>query len=261
MNLFIAYAHSDTRFANRLALDLLKRGFNVWIEPDDASKTDPQRRRLDLMEGMASSDAFIVALSPTSQISPEWNAQLDYALERGKPMWIVQRQHTELMRDAALKLRGMRMIDMSLTRHEAGLAELLELLGGDPGIDTSRVFLQDAENWLPGVWDVLFENRGTKVEGNAKFTFAQDGRTTGLVQTMHGRTLIQLDVTGKWHMAGRRFTVQGQSAMSMSIEDAILPQNMTYMLVLTVVDLQPGEFRATSSIGDRVIFRKQPAMP
>jgi hypothetical protein len=258
MNVFICHAPSDNRTASKLALDLMKRAVNVWVDQPNpqGDPLEPAVRWQEISSGISRADAFVVLLSPTAVTSPDLLQQLDFALAQERRILCAMRQETLLTTALARKLAGAPQCDVSRAHYDAGLVELLGLLGLPDQIVNEIVSPLEVEEWLPGTWDVQFYNATNGVNGTATFGFEADRSAEGHVTVYQGTVRIDLNVRGNWQFMGDNFIVQGFSRLSMSIEEAILPQAMTYLLALKVVDLQPGVFHAESAVGDRVIFRK-----
>jgi hypothetical protein len=259
MNVFICHAPSDARTASKLALDLLKRGFEVWIDQPNpqGDPVDPEVRRKALAEGMSSAEVFLVMISPTALTSPDLFEQVDMALERKLRIVQVIRQEASFTSAVAKKFVDTEIHQLGRTNYDEGLHGLLRALGADPeNIVRDIVSTLEVDLWLPGKWDVKFINPRTHVEGIADFIFKKDQVAEGNVTVVQGTTTIWLRVIGTWEFIDDRFTIQGWSKMAMSIEEAPLPKHMTYVLSLRVTDLQRGLFKGESSIGDEVVFQK-----
>jgi TIR domain/Effector-associated domain 7 len=59
---FISHAHEDAEFARRLAEDLQKKGWRVWIAPDSIQPGEKWAEAIE--RGLSESGVFIVALTP-----------------------------------------------------------------------------------------------------------------------------------------------------------------------------------------------------
>ncbi len=259
MNVFICHAPSDARTAGKLALDLLKRGFEVWIDQPNpqGDPVDPESRRKAVIEAMDTAEAFLVMISPTAMTSPDLFEQLDMALERKLRIVQVVRQPALFTSAVGKKFKDTEVHELGRTNYEEGLHGLLRALGADPhNIVRDIVSTLEVDLWLPGKWDVKFSNPKTQVEGVADFIFKKDQVAEANVTVEYRTVTIWLRVVGTWEFINDRFTVQGWSKMAMSIQEAPLPRHMTYVLSLRVTDLQRGMFKGESDIGDQVVFQK-----
>ncbi len=259
MNVFICHAPSDARTASKLALDLLKRGFEVWIDQPNpqGDPVDPEVRRAAVIEGMDNAEAFLLMVSPTALTYPDLFEQVDMALERKLRIVQVFRQQAYFTTAMERKLKGTEVHHLGRTNYDEGLHDLLRALGADPDhIVRDIVSTLEVDLWLPGKWDVKFVNPKTHVEGIADFTFKKDQVAEGMVTVVWDTTTIWLQVVGSWEFIDDRFTIQGWSKMAMSIQEAPLPKHMTYVLSLHITDLQKDLFKGESSIGDQVVFQK-----
>jgi hypothetical protein len=259
MNVFICHAPSDARTASKLALDLLKRGFEVWIDQPNpqGDPVDPEVRHKALIDGLDNAEVFLLVISPTALTYPDLFEQVDMALERKLRIAQVIRQEAYFTTAMERKLKDTEVHHLGRNNYDEGLHGLLRALGADPeNIVRDIVSTLEVDLWLPGKWDVKFVNPRTHVEGIADFTFKKDQVAEGNVTVVQGTTTIWLRVIGSWEFIDDRFTVQGWSRMAMSIEEAPLPKHMTYVLSLRVTDLQRGMFKGESAIGDEVVFQK-----
>ena len=87
--MFISHAHEDAEFAHRLAADLAKHGWRVWIAPESIL---PGEKWVDAIErGLAASGVFVVTLTPAAirsrWVKTETNAAI--ALEHREAMRLV----------------------------------------------------------------------------------------------------------------------------------------------------------------------------
>ncbi len=66
---FISHAHQDANFAHRLAKDLQKHGWHVWIAPDSIRPGEKWGEAID--RGLGESGIFVAALSPAA-VQSRW---------------------------------------------------------------------------------------------------------------------------------------------------------------------------------------------
>ncbi len=257
MTVYICYCYSDTRLANKIALDLLRRGLNVWID-QSAEGVSAETRRLDQVQGIIESDQFVLILSPTTITSEETFDQVRVALERNRPIIVAQRQETELLRAQAPLLEGAPIIDFSRARYDEALRELIAMVGGDPDLapDENIVDAEEASQWLPGEWRLRFENPRNGTYGEGQFLFEASGKAIGLVLIQEDGLPMEMQILGQWWLMDNRFSVQGESKMKVPVEDAVLPERFTYSLALRIVEISRNQIKLSSSVGDQVIFNR-----
>src|SRR6266536_3200852 len=74
---FISYSSGDSDFAELARLQLQQRGIEVWLDQGALHPGDDWRKSID--EGISSSDALIVVLSPRSSMSSYVTFEWAYA--------------------------------------------------------------------------------------------------------------------------------------------------------------------------------------
>ncbi|MCC7207140.1 MAG: toll/interleukin-1 receptor domain-containing protein [Anaerolineae bacterium] len=258
MKVFVCHAPSDSHTASKLALDLLKRGIDVWVDqpPPPGVQVDMRRYAQDVRDAIGAADAFVLLLSPTAIIAPDVLGQIDHAIHTGQRIIRAQRQTTLLTKALRDKLDSAAEIDISRANYDAGLVELLNMLGFSETIVNPILSTLEIDQWLPGLWQGEFLNVVSDVDGTAEYLFEADGGMQGEISSLHQGVKVDMSVRGTWQFLSGNLVIQGISQIRMDIEDADLPQNMTYVLSLHIVDVQPGLIRADTGAGDRVILRK-----
>ncbi|PJF36867.1 MAG: hypothetical protein CUN49_03295 [Candidatus Thermofonsia Clade 1 bacterium] len=259
MTVYICYCYADTRLASKLALDLMRRGLNVWID-QSAEGTSAETRRLDQIQGIIESDQFVLILSATTTTSTETFDQVRMAVERKRPIIVAKRQEVYLLRDQEPLLAGAPVIDFSRARYDEALRELIALLGGDPDAapDERLVDPEEASQWLPGEWRVTFHNTRNGASGEGQFLFEASGKAIGLLVTEQDGLPMEMRILGQWWLSDNRLSVQGESKIFVPVEDSDLPERFTYSMTLRVNDLTRDHIKASSSVGDQVIFSRLP---
>ena len=75
---FISHAHEDDGFAHRLAADLRRRGWGVWIAPDSIA---PGETWVDAINrGLEASSYYVLVLTPAASASPWVNTETNVAI-------------------------------------------------------------------------------------------------------------------------------------------------------------------------------------
>ena len=126
MRVFIAYSRKDRRFVDRLAADLREAGVPVWRDVDDiptdvAANTVSWRNAVD--HALRECTHMIVVISPDSVASPEVQAEWNYFLSQGRPVYPL------LIRDAEIpyRLYTLQIWDFRQNYHDM-LEQLIRIL-------------------------------------------------------------------------------------------------------------------------------------
>lgn len=265
MNVFVAHAPNDTRTANKLALDLMKRGIEVWIDIADTynQETDAAERELESTDALHKADVVLVILSPAAMVNPDLMARVEMASQHQRPMYKLVRQEVALVEVFKEKLSDVPSFSIGRSDYEEGLAALLRSLGFDPDVIVNDIISPlEADEWLPGVWHVKFYNPSQRLSGSAEYEFGRDKSAEAEIQIREGEDFwINMHMVGKWDLYGTKFVVQGESKMAMFIQDAPLPKNLPYVLSLEIVEFVRGRFKAFSTAGERIIFYRKTDQP
>jgi hypothetical protein len=121
---FFSYSHEDLEFALRLSKDLRKAGANVWMDELDIKAG--ARWDIEVQNALATCPRTLVVLSPSSVKSEHVLNEIDFALDKLKPVIPVLYRHCE----KPLRLRRVQHIDFRQD-YARGLKALLEALGVD----------------------------------------------------------------------------------------------------------------------------------
>lgn len=259
MNVFICHAPADARTASKLALDLLRRGVDVWIDQPvpEGYTLDGEKHAAAMREGIQNAELVIVMISPTAMANPDLAAQIDHAAALGKEMFVAFRQETDLYGRVEKALKDRRQFDFSRANYDSALVELLTALGVNPDVIVNDIVSSmEVDTWLPGTWDVSFTNERAGAEGSAEWIFKVDGAARGIVRSRSKDTNVIMTVEGQWRFVDDRFTIDGVSRLHSDIPGVMMPQNLPYVLSLKVATLERGLIRASSTAGDDVTFRK-----
>ena len=85
-HLFIAHSTKDKAYVRKLAAELRKRGFDVWI--DDKAIRGGQHWMAMIAQAINNCAALIVVMSPNSEDSTSWvNKEIALAIKRNKPIF------------------------------------------------------------------------------------------------------------------------------------------------------------------------------
>lgn len=81
-DLFLSYSRKDTRAADSLTTELLKRGYRAWVDRRDLQPSEEWRKAL--RHGIEASDSFVFLVTKASIASPFCLQEMDWAIEAGK---------------------------------------------------------------------------------------------------------------------------------------------------------------------------------
>lgn len=150
--LFISYSRKDIGFVRRLALDLENAGYEVWWDVSDLRGGDDWVRVIP--EAIASSDAFLVVLSPES-IASEWvRKEYTQALSLRKRIIPVMLERTAV----PFALNTINYLDFtSDDEYAASLNSLLRAIGysGEPVVPVSTLPMRLRRYAVPIILGIL----------------------------------------------------------------------------------------------------------
>lgn len=128
MTTFISYSRDNSSFVVRLAKDLKKAGFEVWLDQLDI----PKGARWDdeIEAAVERSSIFMVVLAPESMESQNVKDELSYAIDAGKHILPVVIKPCKI----PLRLRRFQNVDFTDRPYKESLAEIKELL-----TDTNKI--------------------------------------------------------------------------------------------------------------------------
>jgi len=142
--IFISYAHEDAPIARRLAADLRRHDYPVWIAPESIQPGESWVSAID--RGLHESGVFLALLSPAA-VKSQW--------VRSETRLAIQLEHQGKLRLVPMMLKSCdpALLSSFLTsyqiipasnRYEQALAELLVELGSSP----ARVAADSVTRWL-----------------------------------------------------------------------------------------------------------------
>jgi hypothetical protein len=266
MRVFISYSHDDGEFANRLADDLRFYNFEVWIDQHGIQGGDAWRKAI--VEGIDSSEAFLIILSPTAMASRNVAKELNIADERGKRIFPVVCKPCEIPQEMEYQLTGLQWIDFSAD-YDAAMPKLLTALDNSlrpasappkaqpvpaaPPSPQQNPALQPAPqpaamHWLVGTWQFQFQNPLNGNSGFGQITYNPDGTFANQQTTPMG----VFQASGRWWMANPQVIMtQGTYVMAAA---PYMP--MPFNLVVEIVSTSPTGFACVSQGGDQIVMQK-----
>lgn len=139
MQIFISYSRIDKAFAQRLADDLTKREYKVWLDLKNIASG--ANWDLEVQRGLDNSDTMLVLLSPSSSASQNVADEWSYFAEKGKRIIPLMIQPC----DVPFRLSRRQRVDF-VQSYDQGLTDLLRALNepaptlsdGKPATDSTR---------------------------------------------------------------------------------------------------------------------------
>jgi hypothetical protein len=123
---FISYSHQDQEFVSRLALDLEKRGAQVWIDREDIHAGTKWQE--SIAQGVRACKAFLLVVSPES-LKSEWaNREFRLAVDSNRPVIPLLYRKARIPRELAAPLESYQYIDFRQGSYGENLADLVASL-------------------------------------------------------------------------------------------------------------------------------------
>lgn len=123
---FISYSHRDQEFVSRLALDLEKRGAQVWIDREDIHAGTKWQE--SIADGVRACKAFLLVVSPES-LKSEWaRREFDLAVASNRPVIPLLYRKANIPRELAAPLQSYQYIDFRQGSYGENLADLVASL-------------------------------------------------------------------------------------------------------------------------------------
>lgn len=161
VKVFPSYAPEDAPFVRQLQAELKRAGVDVWTNREDM--TAGESWRTQIIEGIKSSDALMVVLSPHSAGSRIVVRELTLADEYRKKIVPVLYRPCQIPEEAQFQLAGIHLVDFTIQPFPEALAQLHEAFGQAPGksMPNPQLHYQQAQptrktlvGILPGNWQV-----------------------------------------------------------------------------------------------------------
>lgn len=122
-HIFISYSRKDTEFVDKLAADMKKAGFKIWIDRTSILGGDKWRRQI--VKAIGKAQAVLIVLSSSSVQSDNVRKEIDIAEQKGIKKILIDIEYHELPDDFLYQLAGEQKINFK-TDYEAGLADFLQ---------------------------------------------------------------------------------------------------------------------------------------
>ena len=124
-HIFLSYSSDDKDIVNQLLQRLRQSNYEVWIDRESIKGGDLWRRQI--VEGVESSEAFIIALSQNSIKSDNVRKELDIAVDAKKQIIPVDIESVNIPPEMRYQLAGLQRINF-VTDFNNGFSQLLVAL-------------------------------------------------------------------------------------------------------------------------------------
>jgi hypothetical protein len=124
--IFISYSRRDLEIVNSIVEKIEAAGMGVWIDREDikAGKT----WRVQIVEAIATCDAFVLMLSSNSAASDNVRREIDLAQDAGRAIFIMKLDPVKLPAEMLYPLVGLQHIELQRLGIENGVHRLIETL-------------------------------------------------------------------------------------------------------------------------------------
>ena len=129
LSAFISHAKADAKKAQEIAASLEERGLKCWIAPRDV--TAGRAYGDEIIRGIESAKAFVLVLSKASNGSSFVAREVERAVSKQKPIFVVRLANVEPAPALELFISGTQWIDAFPGRLGPHIGRLAKLLGED----------------------------------------------------------------------------------------------------------------------------------
>lgn len=212
--IFFSYSRTDTEFAVKLASDLKKEGYDVWIDQEDiraGSEWDTQ-----IEEALTTSDCLVFIQSEKSAASPNVLDEVYFALEENKTVIPVIISESK----APFRIKRLQHINF-IDNYDAGLKSLKDNLSGAalPEINTGTPVKKTSvlkifkSTYLIGLLLVV-------IAVMAFYYFKSPETTPAQTRTNEIATILPEDFIGNWRLNEMQPPLSKELKGYLKIEDA-----------------------------------------
>lgn len=127
LSAFISHAKADAKKAQEIAASLEERGLKCWIAPRDV--TAGRAYGDEIIRGIESAKAFVLVLSKASNGSSFVAREVERAVSKQKPIFVVRTANVEPAPALELFISGTQWIDAYSGRLASHIDRLAKLLG------------------------------------------------------------------------------------------------------------------------------------
>ena len=141
LSAFISHAKADARKAQEIAASLEERGLKCWIAPRDV--TAGRAYGDEIIRGIESAKAFVLVLSKSSNGSGFVAREVERAVSKQKPIFVVRLGNIEPAPALELFISGTQWIDAFPGSSAPHIGRLAKLLGEEEGVEPRKVERDD----------------------------------------------------------------------------------------------------------------------
>jgi hypothetical protein len=179
--IFVSYSRRDLEIVDSIVEKIENAGMSVWIDRDDikAGKT----WRVQIVEAIATCDAFVLMLSPNSAASDNVRKEIDLAQDSGRAVFIMKLDPVKLPAEMLYQLVGLQHIDLQ----ELGIDNAVNQF-----IDTLE---EHFTTWVPPEDRTVRQAELVFQEGaHTEFGAKKQEQTLGLISALTATPQVQLDI-------------------------------------------------------------------
>jgi hypothetical protein len=123
-HIFISYSRRDTETVDRIAGSLTDSGLDVWIDRQDIKAGN--QWRVQIVQAIDTSDAFVLILSPSSIASDNVRKEIDLAQDSGRTIFAVMLEPVKLPAEIRYQLAGLQFVDVSMLGFGKAVSQLVD---------------------------------------------------------------------------------------------------------------------------------------
>ena len=128
LKVFVSYSRRDQPFVRQLSADLEAHGAEVWLDTEDIVRSRTTSFRSAIVDGIVSSSAVIVVLSPDSVASSQVERELNVAADNNRRVVPVVYRRCTIPNSFQYVMAGLQRIDFSHQDYAAALEQLEQQL-------------------------------------------------------------------------------------------------------------------------------------
>jgi hypothetical protein len=179
--IFVSYSRRDLEIVDCIVEKIESAGMSVWIDREDikAGKT----WRVQIVEAIATCDAFVLMLSPNSAASDNVRKEIDLAQDSGRAVFIMRLEPVKLPAEMLYQLVGLQHIELQALGVDKGVSQLIDTLEGH------------LATWQPPEDRTVRQAELVFQEGaHAEFGAKKQEQTLGLISALTETPQSQLDI-------------------------------------------------------------------
>ena len=124
--IFVSYARRDLALVDSIVENMEAAGIGVWIDREDIKPG--KTWRVQIVEAIATCDAFVLMLSSNSAASDNVRKEIDLAQDTGCPIFIMRLDPVKLPAEMLYQLVGLQHIDLPQLGVDKAIHQLIDTL-------------------------------------------------------------------------------------------------------------------------------------